>query len=135
LLQATRESTLIPLLDLCASFPRDASRARLAYVESASVIDLIQDRYGRQRLRQLFAAYRDGATCEGGVYRVLGVSLEGLEAQWRATLVPADPSRWAWASFWERNGAYLVLIAVLTLPMLFVLLSNWRRRAARAVSR
>ena len=28
--------------------------------------------------RQLFAAYGDGATCEGGVYRVLGVSLEGL---------------------------------------------------------
>jgi hypothetical protein len=133
--QAARDDTLIPLLNLCASFPRDIDVARLAYVQSASVIDLIQSRYGRRRLRQLFAAYGDGATCEGGIYRVLGVSMEGLEAQWRAGLTQTDPSASPWGSFWERNGAYLVLIGVLALPMVFVLFSYWRRRAARAVLR
>jgi hypothetical protein len=133
--QAASAGTLIPLVNLCVAFPPDAAGARLAYAQSASVIDLIQDRYGRRRMRQLFTAYGDGATCEGGVYRVLGVSLEGLEAQWRASLAPVDPSRQWWTGFWERNGAYLVLIAVLALPTLFVLLSNWRRRAARAVTR
>lgn len=129
--QAAHDGTLRSLLQLCASFPTGAAEARLAYAQSASVIDLIQDRYGRRRLRQLFAAYGDGATCEGGVYRVLGVSLEGLEAQWRASLVPQSP----WAYFWERNGAYLALIGVLALPIPLVLLSRWRRRASRAVTR
>jgi hypothetical protein len=129
--RAAREDELILLLNLCATFDGDAARARLAYAQSASVIDLIQDRYGRRRLRQLFEAYGDGATCEGGVYRVLGVSLEGLEAQWRSGLVPQS----RWASFWERNGAYLVLIGILALPILFVLLSRWRRRATRALAR
>jgi hypothetical protein len=133
--QAAREGTLIPLLHLCASFPHDAVKARLAYAQSASVIDLIQDRYGRRRLRQLFAAYGDGATCEGGVYRVLGVSLEGLEAQWRASLAATPPPERLWFSFWERNAAYLILVAAITLPTLFVLLFSWRRRAARAVVR
>lgn len=133
--RAASEGRLIPLLSLCVSFPPDRAGARLAYVQSASVIDLIQDRYGRRRLRQLFAAYSDGATCEGGVYRVLGVSLEGLEAQWRASLVPVDPAQKWWDGFWERNGAYLVLIVVLALPTLLVLVSNGRRRADRAVAR
>jgi len=133
--QAARDGSMISLLNLCASFPLDASGVRLAYAQSASVVNLIQDRYGPRRLRQLFVAYADGATCEGGVYRVLGVSLEGLEAQWRASLVPADPAQWQWSSFWERNGAYLILLAVLALPTLSVLLFNWCRRAARAATR
>jgi len=133
--QAAREGTLMSLLNLCASFPLDASGARLAYAQSASVVDWIQDRYGPSQLRQLFVAYADGATCEGGVYRVLGVSLEALEAQWRASLVPVAPPQWQWSSFWERNGAYLILLAVLALPTLFILLFNWRRRAARAATR
>ena len=61
--------------------------------------------------------------------------LEGLEAQWRASLAPVNPSKSQWGSFWQRNGAYLILIVVLALPTLFVLVSNWRRRAARAVIR
>jgi hypothetical protein len=131
--QAARDDALIPLLSLCAAFPRDAAEARLAYAQSASLIGLIQDRYGSRRLRQLFAAYGDGATCEGGVYRVLGVSLEGLETQWRASLVETDASNGRWTGFWKRNGAYLILVAVLALPLVFVLLSLWRRRSARAV--
>ena len=39
--------------------------------------------------------------------------LAAFLAQWRATLVPTNPSQWQWAGFWKRNGAYLILIAVL----------------------
>ena len=132
---AARDNALHSLVNLCAAFPPDPAEARLAYAQSASVIDFIQARYGRRRLRQLFDAYVDGATCEGGVYRVLGVSLEGLEAQWRAELtdsVPAD--LWSvsrGAGFWTRNGAYLALIVVLALPTFVVLLSTWRRQAVQ----
>jgi hypothetical protein len=123
--EATRQDALIPLLDLCAAFPRDATSAGLAYAESASVIGYIGDRHGRQAVRDLIAAYVDGATCEGGVYRVLGITLDGLEAQWRASLAPQA----GWVTFWRANGAWIILLLLITaLPLVFLL--PLRARAA-----
>jgi hypothetical protein len=109
---------LIPLLDLCAAFPREAARARLAYAQSASVIGYLKDRHGRQAVSDLIAAYVDGATCEGGVYRVLGITLDGLDAQWQASLAPQA----RWKTFWRLNGAWIILLLLITaFPLVFVL--------------
>ena len=109
---------LIPLLDLCAAFPRDAARTRLAYAQSANVIGYLKDRYGRQAVSDLIAAYVDGATCEGGVYRVLGITLDGLDAQWQTSLVPQA----RWETFWRLNGAWIILLLLVTaFPLVFVL--------------
>jgi hypothetical protein len=104
--EAIRQDTLIPLRNLCASFPRDAAAARLAYVESADVIGYIRDQHGRQAVRDLVVAYTDGATCDGGVYRVLGVTLDGLEAQWRESRAPQTQ----WAMSWRVNGPWIILL-------------------------
>jgi hypothetical protein len=90
------------------------------------VTDFIRDRYGRQGLRDLVAAYVDGATCEGGVYRALGIALEGLESQWLASLTPQS----ALAAFWQRNGAWVILLILFAaLPFVFVLPSHVRATA------
>jgi hypothetical protein len=116
--EAVQQDALIPLLDLCAAFPRDAAEARLAYAESASVIGYIQDRYGRQAVHDLLRAYVDGATCEGGIYRVQGITLDGLEAQWRASLAPQA----GWMGFWRINGAWIILLLLLVaFPLAFFL--------------
>jgi hypothetical protein len=128
--QAVQERDLIPLDTLCATFPYDLGQARLAYVQSGSLIDYMRDMYGRQALRGLAAAYADGATCEGGVQRVLGVSLTGLQAQWIDNLAP----RSSWAVMWEENRAWLILLVLFAvLPLLFIDLSQvrtmiWRNR-------
>jgi hypothetical protein len=123
--EAARQDALIPLLDLCAAFPRDATSARLAYAESASVIGYIGDRHGLHAVRDLIAAYVDGATCEGGVYRVLGITLDGLEARWRADLAPQA----GWGTFWRANGAWIILLLLITaFPLAFLL--PLRARAA-----
>ena len=116
--EAIQERRLIPLNALCAAFPSDLARARLAYAESASFVNWIRDLYGRQALRDLVAAYADGATCTGGVQRVFNGSLDRLDAQWRETLAPPR----AWAAFWDENGAWVVLALLLAgLPLAFIL--------------
>jgi hypothetical protein len=121
--ETARQPGVISLQDMCATFPADPADARLAYAKSASVVDFIRDRYGRQGLFDLTAAYVDGASCEGGVYRVLGTTLDGLESRWQASLAPQG----VLASFWEHSGAYLILILVIALPLLIFILPSRAR--------
>jgi hypothetical protein len=125
---ALSQDSLVPLETLCGPFPPDTSEARLSYAQSASVVGFIRDHYGRQGLARLITAYADGATCQGGVERALGVSLEGLETQWRASLQP----RSKWLVFLEKAGPWLGLwggSCLMTLLFLETIpLSIWRRR-------
>lgn len=114
---ALKQDRLIDLNSLCAAFPRDTSSARIAYAQSASVVDYIRDLYGRQMLSDLVAAYADGATCEGGVQRVFGFSLDRLETSWKEELSPLGKL----TVFWKSNGAWLILLALFAvIPLLFV---------------
>lgn len=125
--QAARDQSLISLDTLCAAFPQSSARARLAYAESASVITYIRDRYGRQALRDLVAAYGDGATCEGGVQRVLALSLDRLQAQWSQSLAPQS----GWRLFWQDSGAWVVLLALLFLVFLALVIPVRAREVPR----
>jgi hypothetical protein len=125
---ALSQDSLEPLGSLCGPFPLDANQARLSYAQSASVVSFIRDHYGRQGLARLIAAYADGATCSGGVDRALGITLEGLETQWRASLQPRNK----WLVFLEKAGPWLGLwggSCLMTLLLLQTIpLSIWRRR-------
>lgn len=99
LLAAAREAgDVLPLAELCGTFPPDAARAQLAYAQSASVVRFIQERYGVLSLRRLLEAYADGLDCDHGVQRGLGLSLAELESEWLrqsvgagAAALPAGP--------------------------------------------
>jgi hypothetical protein len=86
--QARQQAQLIPLQDLCVPFPPDAQTAYLAYAQSGSVVKYIRERYGAQGIRDLLAAYANGASCTSGVQEALGISLNTLESDWRASLEP-----------------------------------------------
>jgi hypothetical protein len=114
---ALRGQNWISLDTLCAAFPQDPASARLAYVQSASLVNHVRDVYGRQALRDLIAAYADGATCEGGVRRVMGFSLQRLQTLWLASLAPQG----AFSAFWKESGAWVFLFILFALlPLLFV---------------
>jgi hypothetical protein len=125
---ALSQGSLVPLKDLCGSFPLEADQARLSYAQSASVVSFIRDHYGRQGLTRLIAAYADGASCRGDVMLPLGVNLDGLETQWRASLQPRNK----WLVFLEKAGPWLGLwggSCLMTLLFLETIpLSIWRRR-------
>ncbi|HET9588067.1 MAG TPA: peptidase MA family metallohydrolase [Anaerolineales bacterium] len=124
LADAASTGTLIPLKDLCASFPANAGQAFLAYAESRSFTGYLRDTYGADGLLSLAASYADGVDCERGTERAFGVSLSRLELDWRervlgqTTLGPA-----------LRNILpYLVLLCLVLLVPVLGGLSTVRRK-------
>jgi hypothetical protein len=84
---ASRDGSLIPMDELCSSFPVDSGRAFLAYAQSQSFTSFLRDSYGWTGLSGLIRAYGDGLDCELGASRGVGVSLSQLDIRWRETVL------------------------------------------------
>jgi hypothetical protein len=87
---ASQNGSLLPIAELCDTFPPDASRAYLAYAESQSFVRFLRDSYGTPALFSLTSAYADGLSCEQGVVRVLNTSLASLDTRWREAELGAN---------------------------------------------
>ena len=104
--QALAQDSLFPLEALCAPFPTDENAARLAYAQSASLVEYLREEKGSQVIRDLLVAYANNASCASGVNQVLDTSLEGIDAAWRAHLtrqgtLDVSPSNSAlWIGLW-----------------------------------
>ena len=83
LLTASQNGSLLPIEELCDTFPLDASRAYLAYAESQSFVRFLRDTYGAPNLFSLTSAYANCLSCDQGVVRALGSSLANLDTRWR----------------------------------------------------
>lgn len=117
LAQATKSKALLPLETLCGSF--SDAQYMLSYAQSASVVRYIRDHWGPGAIRDLLAAYRDGASCQGGVQRVLNVSLAELQADWESEVLRASPS----TNFLRSIVPYLLVfgpVAIILAALLFV---------------
>jgi hypothetical protein len=143
---AVEESRLLPLKSLSGSFGADEESALLAYAESRSAVDFIvaDSRYGPEKLARTIAAFRGGVTYDEAFKAGLGVGVDDIDAQWRASLpyrpVPVgathagsnDPLR-------DLSPTTVAAIAVAGLCAFFFLVGGvvtlvllLRRRAARA---
>lgn len=121
--EAVQSGALIPVADLCGPFPDSPTQATLAYAESASLVAYILDRWGSARLSALLDAYADGASCEGGVQRVLGSSLAGLQAGWQADALRSTP----WLSALRAALPWLLIAAIPASGLTFLALAPRRR--------
>ena len=95
----------IPIKQLCATFPEADAEVRLAYAQSASWVRYIQQKYGTEVLGALVRAYTDGASCESGLQRVLGLSSDEFEREWLAHEKPVPPL----TRFLRANGLWVAL--------------------------
>jgi hypothetical protein len=84
---ASGNGSLLPMADLCDSFPPDAGRAFLAYAQSQSFVRYLRDTYSTTGLAALTKAYADGLDCELGATRALGMPLTQLDTSWRETVL------------------------------------------------
>jgi hypothetical protein len=106
---------LLPLADLCRSFPAGAGQAFLAYAEARSFALYLQETYGSSGLLDLASAYAAGADCESGSERALGIPLTRLEEQWQASVLGKPAPLRAL----QNITPYLVLLClVLGIPLL-----------------
>ena len=84
---ASKNGSLLPFSELCASFPPDSGRAYLAYAQSQSFVRYLRDTYGTTGLIALTKAYTDGLDCELGPTRAFGVPLSQLDTRWRESVL------------------------------------------------
>lgn len=124
--QVLQNRSLLPISELCGPFPQDASRALLAYAESASFTRYLHDTYGTSGLLTLIQAYSDGLDCEQGVARAFGSSLSQLDLLWRKTALGENTGGIA---FQNLSPYLILLIVILATPALSLLMTGKRRRS------
>jgi hypothetical protein len=107
---ASRNSSLLPLGDLCASFPADSGNAYLAYAQSQSFVTYIRGTYGTSGLGRLTDSYGDGFPCELGATDALGTPLSQLDSRWRESVLGQNVAGVA-----ARNLLPFVLLMILVL--------------------
>ena len=84
---ASKNNSLLPIMDLCTSFPADSGRAFLAFAEAQSFVRFLRDQYGSTGIVALTKAYADGLDCDLGATRAVGMPLDQLEARWRENVL------------------------------------------------
>jgi Peptidase MA superfamily len=127
LLDASNRNALIPLWDLCASFPADSAAAFLAYAEARSFTAYLRDTYGAPALLNLAKVYAGGVDCENGSQNVFGASLAQMDATWREKALGQNVLGVAFRNMLP----YLVLLLLLILVPLIVGLNASRQKAGQ----
>ncbi|MBN1304601.1 MAG: hypothetical protein JXA13_09205 [Anaerolineales bacterium] len=115
--KAAKDRTLLPISDLCESFPTDNPSAYLAYAESYSFVGFIKNNYGQSGLHAMIAAYSDGMDCQQGAQKALGVSLTQLNNQWLRTNLNSSPASIAMISLQEFIPYIILLSIILAVPV------------------
>ena len=116
---AAKKNNLIPLPNLCASFPQDAYGALLSYAEAASFVKYLHDSYGVSGLTALVGAYNNGLDCDRGAEQALGKSLVQLQRNWERDELSQDVGLKA---FINMLPWIILLLAVLAAPLILALL-------------
>jgi hypothetical protein len=84
--QVAQQNQLLPLKTLNGNFPNGDRDRALATVESLSAVKYMVDTYGADKMRSLFAAFRDGNTVDDAVKKGLGVTFDQFETRWKNSL-------------------------------------------------
>lgn len=112
---AQQKDSFLAMETLCSAFPRDAGSAFLAYAQSTSFVRYIYQTYGNTGLMNLLRQYQAGLGCKEGVQASLGISLNELENNWRASSLSVSPSGKALKTL----SPYLIVAAlVIIAPLL-----------------
>lgn len=121
---AVAEESLIPIIVLCDSFPRDLSGAVLAYAESTSFVRFLYQNYGSSGITGLLNQYRDGLRCEAGVQAAFGSSLIQVEGRWQTEILGQN----ALLAAWKQVRPYIFLALIILIPIGFTMMPGKRRR-------
>ncbi len=84
--EAIAEDGLLSLRSLSTSFSAQASRANLSYAQSYSVVAFLIEEYGRERILELLAVFRVGASYDSALVQIYGFDTDTLEDLWRASV-------------------------------------------------
>ncbi len=113
IISAYDNDQLIPLTDLCETFPTTSSGIALAYAQSDSFLRFLYQEFGKAGLNRLLQSYKEGDSCNFGLATAYGISLENLNEAWRFSTFNQDQ---------ENNGSsnlapFLVIFGLISLSL------------------
>ena len=127
---AARRGTLLTLRNMGA-VPGEPSAVRVFYAQSWSVVNYIAGTFGTARLTELLSAINSGQRIEQAIQTTYGLSIDELQAQWRAGIVTGpsftqivDPGTF---------GTSLILAGAMLFALAAVAI-RWIRRSRTAPS-
>lgn len=91
LVQSQAGDGLLAFEAIAQQFPIGDMPARLAYAQGSTMVDLIIERYGRDAIGRLAAAYRDGATDADALRAAAGEPADRLYADYFAAFGANEP--------------------------------------------
>jgi len=83
--RAIRENRLISVRSLTAPTGKP-EEINLFYGEAYSVVEFLLKTYGKEKMAELLAVFKEGATYDDALMRVYGFDQDGLDARWRESL-------------------------------------------------
>ena len=86
LAEGTISDSLLSLGELTRHFPASASRARLAYAQSADLIAWLRSTWGKDALPSLVAAMSQGKSADDALTAITGMNRDAVEQAWLARL-------------------------------------------------
>lgn len=116
---AASSGGLIPMDSLCTAFSDNPTAAYLSYAQSGSFVNFIYRRFGTAGLASLIQRYSEGISCQNGMEKALGETLDELEYRWQMEVLGLNSGY----HVFQNLSPYLALFAVLWLvpvtPFLF----------------
>jgi hypothetical protein len=117
---AVEKETLIPMNQLCNTFPVDTAGIYQAYAQSASFTRYLHQTYGVEGFEALLDSYNNGLTCERGVEAALGVTLTQLERDWRQETFGENAA----GAALEKSLPWIMLLCIsLIVPVILTVIS------------
>ncbi|MFO7773207.1 MAG: peptidase MA family metallohydrolase [Dehalococcoidia bacterium] len=131
--RAILEDELISVLSLCGPFSAETEKARLSYAQSYSLVEYLLDNYGQDKMLELLTLFQQGSTHDEALTEVYGFDLDGLDANWRATLSAGTViGSGAWESHPVLPAVLAALAVVAALGGVLVLRKgSWRRSSPK----
>ncbi len=116
LANAMEKQNLIPLRDLCASFPQDPESIILASAQANSFTSYLYSKYNPAGIERLIQAYTaPNSDCEQGAKSALGKTLTQLEFDW---LQETFNKNALWQTIINFLPYLFILLLVLLIPLL-----------------
>jgi len=84
--KAEKEDNLVSVQSLSSPFSAYAEESYLAYAESYSLVAFLIDSYGHEKMFKLLGTFRQGSGYDEALEMVYDFDMDGLDAQWRASL-------------------------------------------------
>jgi hypothetical protein len=81
--QAVENDTLISVRSLASPFSAYADQSYLSYAQSHSLVSMLIEKYGREKMLEILNVKNDGIDYDESLEKVYGFDMDGLDGIWR----------------------------------------------------